>query len=467
MALPGADALRTAALTALAAAFGALAMVLAYRTQPLVPFAAVIGIAVVVLALARPMTVLFLALGAIPLELFAVSAGGAGVTATEGLLALAALGWAAGRIVQGQSPYVPTPLNRPILLLLLSVMAGLLVAVEPFPVVRILITWTLCALVFQMIVADGRPETVRRILMTIAASAAVVAAVTAVSSGGQLQELSSLGDVARGRAAGAFHDPNILGTFLAMAIPGSLAVGLAGPLAIRPFALGAFGLMLLGLALSLSRGGLLAGAGALLVLLSWKPFRRVALGAAVLTALLTLAHANPLTNLQQVQTVTTRVLSVQYAGQSQFDQRLAIYKETPRIIEDHLLFGVGANQFSVVAPRYGLVDPYTGYTFDHAHNIALTIGAELGVFGLIALAWLVVVLVRVLWTATVRARVHRALGVAVAASLSALALQGLIDYTLRSNVIAALAAIFAACAVVIARSASEDPFLAQDRARAR
>ena len=467
MALPGADALRTAGLAALGAVLGALAIVIAYRTEPLVPLAAVLGVGIIALSIAQPMTVLYLALAAIPLELFALPLGGAGLTATEGLFVLAAFGWAVGRLAQGQPPWVATPLNRPIGLLLLSVVAGLGVTVEVFPVVRILVAWTVCALVVQMLVEDGRPETVQRVLITLSGAAAVVALVTIAQSGGQVQELSTLGDTAIGRGAGAFHDPNILGTFLAMALPGALAIGLAGPLAVRPFALGAFGLMLLGLALSLSRGGLLAGAGALLILLAWRPFRRVAIAAAVLVAVLTIANANPLTKVEQVQTVATRVLSVQYAGQSQFDQRLAIYRETPRIIQDHLLFGVGANQYSVVAPRYGLVDPYTGYTFDHAHDIALTIGAELGLFGLIALAWLVVMLVRVLWTATVRARVHRGLGVAVAAALTALALQGLIDYTVRSNVVAALAAVFAGCAVVIARSASEDPFLAQDRARAR
>jgi O-antigen ligase len=440
-----------ALLAAAAAAWSAVAMLLAYRAGPLVPVAAAGGLTATGLAYARPLALVHLAVALIPLELFAVRLGSVGITVTEALFALAGLGWGLRRIVDGHRPWVSHPLNGGLGLLLLAVLAGTVVAIEPFTVVRILVMWTLFALVLQLVVDQGTPAGIRRILWLLTLSAAVVAAVAVVSSGGQAPQLSDLGDTATGRAVGSFTDPNILGTFLALALPGALVLGLTGSAARRPVALAAFGLILAGLGLSLSRGGLLAAAGALLCLFAWRPVRRVAIFATGVVIVLILANANPLAGVQQVDTVVERVVSVRYAGAGDYDQRAEIYRVTPHIIGDHLLLGVGANQYSLVAPRYGLVDPYTGYTFDHAHDIALTIGAELGLVGLAGLAWLVARLALVLWRAVVRAPVDRALAVAVTAALVGLSLQGLVDYTVRSNIIAALVAVLAGCGVALSR----------------
>jgi O-antigen ligase/capsular polysaccharide biosynthesis protein len=451
----GLGALGTVGPGVAAAALGALAIAAAYRTQPVLPLGLLAVAAAVVLALSRPIVVLLFAVVLIPLDLFALPLGGAGITATEALFALCGCGWATRRIAQGQPPLVANPLNGPAAMLILVAFAGVLVSAEPAKVIHVGVVWILCALVFQLVVDDGRPQTVQRLLVLLTIAGGAVSAFAIVHSGGQVQQITSLGDQAVGRAVGALGDPNLLGMFLALTLPGALAVGLAGPLSLRPLGLAAVALIVLGLALSLSRGGFLAGAGALAVMLTGKQFRRVALAAVVILAALTIVNANPLSGVQQVQTVATRVLSVQYAGQSQGDQRLTIYKVTPSIIADHPFLGVGANGFSTVAPRYGIVDPISGNTFAHAHNIVLTIGAELGLAGLVALGWLVLRLGRVLWRGA-RSPRHRVLGISVAASFAALSLQGLLDYTLRSNVIAVTTAVLAGCAVVIARSAEEE-----------
>ena len=119
------------------------------------------------------------------------------------------------------------------------------------------------------------------------------------------------------------------------------------------------------------------------------------------------------------------------------------------MVLDHPVFGVGANEFSLVAPSYGLIDPITGYTFEHPHNIVLTIAVELGLVGLAALLWLVAGLLRVLWRARATAPADRAAAVAIAAAFTAVAVQGLVDYTLRSNVLVAVLAVLAGCAVVL------------------
>jgi O-antigen ligase len=444
-----------ALLAAAGGAVAAVAMLGAYRTSPAAAVVALMAVAATGVALVRPLAVVFAAILLIPLDLFAVPVGSVGVTATEGLFALAGLGWAVRCFVDGRSPLARTPLDAPVVLLLLSIIPGLAIAVDPFATGRVLVLWTLFALVFSLVAADGRVETVRRILWLLALAAAASAALAIIRSGGRPQDLSGLGDVASNRAVGSFSDPNIFATFLALALPGALALGLVGPVARRPLALTAFGVIFLGLALSLSRGGLLATAGALLVMLTWRPFRRAAFAAAAVAALLTVLGANPLSQVQQVDTVVERIVSVRYAEQSGTDSRAEVYRVTLRIIADHPVFGVGEAQYSLVAPRYGLFDPYTGFTFEHAHDIPLTVAAELGLGGLAALTWAFVQLLRILWRACVRAPRDRSLAIAVAAAFVALGLQGIVDYTVRSNVIAAVVATLAGCAVALSRPAPD------------
>lgn len=449
------EAARVGALAAGAAGLTALALLVAYQSSPAIPLAGLAGAIVAVLAVTRPLVVLLLALAVIPLETVTLPLGGAGVSATEALIALASIGWAVGRLFEGRLPVARTALNGPIAIALICVVAGLAVAEKTFPVVRILLMWSLFALAFQMIVDDGRRETVRRILALLVASGTAVGLIALVRSGGRAPELSAGGDVAMGRATGAFSDPNILATFLVMALPAALALALGSRPAMRPLATGAFVVIFAALALSLSRGGLIAAGGALGVMLAWRPFRRVAVVSALVLVALTVVNANPLVGTQQVDTVLDRLVSVERASQNKYDQRTEIYSVTPEIITDHPLLGVGANQFPEVAPSYGLIDPYTGFTFEHPHNLVLTTFVELGIAGLLALLWAGVILARLLWRAAARTSPDRGLAVAVAAAFVALFVQGLVDYTLRSNVLAALTAVLAACAVVLSRPPRE------------
>ena len=452
MEVRAAETARVTALALLAAAASAGVILVAHRTSPAVPVAGLFAAVAAVAAVTRPLVILYLAVALVPLELVELPLGAVGVTATEALFALAGIGWAVGRIAQGRAPVVRTRLNAPIALMLAAVVPGIAIAAETFPVVRILVMWTIFALAFQLVVDDGRPETVRRLLGLLAGAGAVVALVAVVRSGGRAPELDAATNVAVGRAVGAFSDPNILATFLALALPAALALAISGRPAQRPLMLGGFAVIVAGLALSLSRGGMLAAAGALVILLAWRPFRRAAAAVLILLVALTALNSNPLAGLQQVDTVLERLVSVQDAGGGVFDQRAEMYATTPTIIADHPLFGVGANQFSEVAPSYGIIDPATGFTFEHPHNVALTIAVELGVVGLAALLWAAAVLMALLWRACVRAPVDRAAAIAVAAAFGALAVQGLVDYTLRSNVIVAVTAVLAACAVVLAQS---------------
>jgi putative inorganic carbon (HCO3(-)) transporter len=198
--------------------------------------------------------------------------------------------------------------------------------------------------------------------------------------------------------------------------------------------------------------------GAIAVMLLWKPMRRAALivTAVVVTAIV--AGSNPLGGVQQVDTILARVSTVSASQQGDTDRRTTIWRTTPQIIVDHPVFGVGAKQFSTVAPSYGLVDPATNETFLHAHNIWLTIAAELGIIALAALIWWTVALIAVMTRACRRAPPsYRGLAFAVSAALVSIGVQGLVDYTVRSNVIAATMCALAALAVVLARSGDSGP----------
>jgi O-antigen ligase len=165
-----------------------------------------------------------------------------------------------------------------------------------------------------------------------------------------------------------------------------------------------------------------------------------------------LSGANVFGEVQQVELLTQRLGSIGYAAEG-VDPRFRVWEVTPEIVMDNPVFGVGENGFPRVAQRYALFLGSSTSTYEHAHNIPLTIAAELGLVGLAVLAWLGVALVRVLLQAYRRTdREDRGLVLAVAGAFLALTLQGMVDYTLRSAVIVAIIFMLAACAAVMARA---------------
>ena len=174
----------------------------------------------------------------------------------------------------------------------------------------------------------------------------------------------------------------------------------------------------------------------------------------IVVVVLAVGAGNPLGDTQQGQVLTQRLSSVSYSAGG-VDPRFRVWEVTPRIIADHPIIGIGANSFPDVAPRYGLLLYNSDATYQHAHNIALTITAELGLLGLAALTWLVVALVTVLIAAYRAVPTDRGPPVALAAAFTALALQGMVDYTLRSAAIVGLVFALCGCAVVLTRRVDE------------
>lgn len=452
----------------IAVVVGYVSVQLAYRFNPIAPIALMGAGGAVWLAFARPIWSLCFAIMLIPLELLSVQLGGIGLSPAEGVFVLTGVAWAAKRLSYGELPWASTPLTTPLALLVLAVLPGVATAIDSFVVWKVVVLWSAFFFVFAMIVTEGDERSVRLILYALAVSGGIVGLIAISGTATQQPELVGAGDVATGRARGTFGHPNTLATFLALALPGALALGLHGRLALRPVALGAFALMIVGISLSLSRGGLLAIGGALGLMLLWGPFRRAVVVAMVGAVLLYAAGAQPVGTSPQVETVTQRLNSVKYSAGG-VDPRFFVWERTPQVITDSLPFGIGANNFGEVAPRYGLLfGTAADAWYEHAHNIPLTFFAELGIAGFVASIWLAIAMATLLLRAYRRSDPgRRGLVMAIAAALFALALQGMVDYTLRSAVIVALIFALAGCAAVLARVAEGERPEDHHRATAR
>jgi putative inorganic carbon (hco3(-)) transporter len=436
-------------LVAVAVLAGSAATYVGYRTQMVLPLA-VLG--VIALAAVRPMITLHIAVLLVPLELASSGLGDAAVSPTEGAATLAGLGWAARRVARGERLFAPSPLTAPLALLLVATIAGLAVGEEPGVAVKRLVLGTALFFVIQMLAFEANLQTVRSLLLALVASGAIVAVIAIVGAAGNRPELLDFGGVAKHRAVGSFEEPNLLASFLAFALPAALALTFGGPRLLRPLPLAAFGAILLAIILSLSRGGLLAAGAATLVMLGWPPVRRAALLVTMVILTFGALSANSVPGSEYVQLVTKRMESVRFTGAATGDFRRELWAATPQIIEDNLLVGIGPGSYPDVSQRYGVIDPNQGDAVEHAHSVPLTVAVETGILGIVALVLVAVRLPVVLAQAVGRnVGWHRGMAFAVAAGLTAFAIQGLVDYTLWSNVIAIVVAVFLGLAAALRR----------------
>jgi len=191
------------------------------------------------------------------------------------------------------------------------------------------------------------------------------------------------GIAGRDRPAGTFFNPNFLAGFLAAAlllVIGGLLFPQPGDGRRRPLrvALAVFeGALLLGaLLITGSRGGALALASGLLVLLVLRSSKAVAAGISVVVVALLLIP-NPF--VQRLQTISK---TDDFAF-----TRLAIWKSAWTMMLDHPWLGIGLGQFEYVANRYAfpVTTHWAKYTrvAENAHSEYLQAGAELGVPGLL------------------------------------------------------------------------------------
>ena len=430
-------AARSAVLAALVACFaaGAAEAVVLHEFGIGAGLALPVGAAAVVVVMRRPIAGAQLALLAVPLEYLSLRLGGeAGLSPTELLLLLTTVAALVSWSLTGVRPRVPGVLAAAAAVCVL-IAFGFAVAADKVIVAKILVMWS-AFVVVAVLVANAEVRDLAR-LMACLAIAGGIAGFVAVA-GGTDQSLVAGGLIATNRAQAGFAQPNVLGFFLVLAIPSAVVHTVHGPTLQRA----AMGLMavgaLWGLMLSLSRTSLVGAAVGLAVLLLWPAFRRWALVGVAALFVFVVLNAEAVQESEQLSVVTQRLATLGRQDVVERDPRLQIYATTPSIIAESPLLGVGAGNYSVAAKRYGVLD-HEDSPFDHAHNVPLTIAAEIGIPGLIAFVVFAVMLAGLVRRALL-ARGDPEVGpllLAIAAALIGSLVTCLGDYPPRTNAIAA------------------------------
>ena len=289
-------------------------------------------------------------------------------------------------------------------------------------------------LVVVMVTVLRSTRHVDQVVNALLISGGVISSWALITSGEATAYLD--GAVLTNRASGPFAQPNELGLFAAALLVLAVGVGITTSRpATRLLCVVSGSLLLAALAESFSRGawiGALAGLVALAVLSppSRGPLARVSLVGAGIGALLTTLGSS------LSSAVATRLASIPEASGNPYDERTLIWAESLRQLQDRPLTGQGPGSFAEAAQS---APGGAALETEHAHNLLLTIAAEYGLVGLLALLALVAGLI-VMATgprasqATASEGRRARLQPVLAAALVAVAVHGLLDYPLRNAV---------------------------------
>ena len=410
-----------AGVTTAAAAGGVLVAVSAYAFNPLLLPAALLAFAFVVVTMVRPAWALAGALAIVPAESIGASVGG--LSPSEAALALIGAAWVARALLRPETGAMPQARDVPIVVLLAVVGIGLANAEDPFPIARVLLLWTLFYFVYLQVQTFTSDE-MKLVIIAFALGAAVLGGIGALDylrSGDQT--LFAGGELTGARAASAFADPNYYAALLVLGMLPALGLVLADPRRYAYVAI-ACGITFAGIALSLSRGGLIAAIGGGLLLLAWRRARWVAVGLAAVFTLLTLAGANPIIESKQFNVVEKRLSTLTGPGIEESNRRPQIWRVARQVAAEHPFFGVGVNQFQFEARRRGLTE--NGAPLENAHSIVFSLMAETGITGLAAFVFFLGQLaVRAVSALRTSDRLRYALALGIAAALLGFVLQGL------------------------------------------
>jgi O-antigen ligase len=199
-------------------------------------------------------------------------------------------------------------------------------------------------------------------------------------------------------------------------------------------------LVLIGLALvfSMSRMGILALLGCIGTMAVAGKLSKTGRGSSILGMLLLFAIIS-LSVYTGVDTVLARYEKLTEAGSFEKD-RIPIWRDAWKMVQGHLVFGQGLGTFQWTFPAYETWDPDIPAKW--AHNDYLQALAEVGIVGLILLAWAFVAC----WRTAIRNiflsgnPLVRGIGLATLGALVATALQEASDYSLCTPGVAVLLA---------------------------
>lgn len=243
----------------------------------------------------------------------------------------------------------------------------------------------------------------------------------------------------RRRMYSTLYNPNLLSAYLLM------VMSAAGALVIRwwgrwkqaaPFAL-LLAALTLCLVLTYSRGAWISACALIFFFgLVWD--KRLWLSFLVIPLVLAFHHGG----------VTRRLLSIfsQSAADTSVSMRMDMWLAALQMTADHPLLGIGWGAFKYVYPVYNELIQEAGITIFHAHNMYLNVLAETGLLGFTAYFWFYF---GVVWYAIRFLHRYsgtpfdRALVMAVAGAMLAVAVSGFSDYDLFSTQISLTLWLFA------------------------
>lgn len=303
-------------------------------------------------------------------------------------------------------------------------------------------TWQILAA--WLAVAIASLVDTRQRLQVVLVAVLIGAVIVAVSglSGGFNQSGVFNGSIVDNRAMGVFSQPNEYGLYSAMIWAFSLGVACMCRGWVRVLAALCSILSLAGLAASFSRGSWLGAAIAALAMAALVPQTRRPQAIAITSAVTILGASLVLIPYWQLPgLLMSRFLSI-FSGESNpYDNRPALLAEGLRQWGEAPVFGIGPNMYPVESQTVNAgTRTLQG---QHAHNLIVTMGAEQGIVGLIALGLFIVAIVQAVRMAR-RIAVPRSaprprdipLGAAVTLAamggLVSLAAAGVVDYPLRN-----------------------------------
>jgi O-antigen ligase len=345
-------------------------------------------------------------------------------TLLEGLIVVTVGLWAAGRFRTREWRPRRTSLEIPIGLLLIAGIVGIAISPDHVGALGIYRAYFIEPVVLFYVAVDllRKPDHFRTVLAGFAVGTTVFAI---LNLGAWVIALATtkLVDIDLGNAPKALYtSPNSVAMFLEPDV--TLAAGFAlysNNRRDRTAALICLPFLAASLVATLSRAGLLTLAVLGLVVVI--TIRRRGLKLGLLGALVVGAIA-----LLQVPAVSKRLygqFDPSYPYNS-FENRLTIWKDTLHMLRDHPIFGAGLRAYSIVMRPY--VTTHTGLPELYAHNIFLSMWAEIGLLGLGAFAVLLGILLWRGWSSFSKAEgFARALLWGTAAAFVAILVHGQFD----------------------------------------
>jgi len=410
-----------------AAVFAAILAEAMYRLSP--TYAALLVIAPVVLGVIvwRPLWGVYASLLAIPLESVGTSIASANVTPAKGLLVITALSILPRLVLSSDRKLHATHVW--FLLLLVVSISGLFFAPDTHAVLVITAN-AFAYLVISIFVSRLDKPDIERLLLVLVISGGIVGLVTIASSSVTANAAAATSDAARAELG--FDSPNVLAFYLLLTLGPALAlIAASGDVWRRLVGLGATPLIVVALVLTQSRTAILGAVLVVFVLLGSSRFRRLAAALAAVLVIVVAFNFGAILRSPQLGAVQQRLTAIDsVAGVSQ-DPRVLIWKTTPSIIAAHPWLGVGEGNFPVISPSYGLY-AFDLTPIDHAHDVFLTVAAELGLIGFAVFMAFLYTFVRATWRTLRRSGSSELLFLGVAASFAGVLLSCLGDYPPRT-----------------------------------